>query len=238
MYKERRDLSTAIGRNRTTIGGDHAGPAIPDAPVGQPGPPPGVTPTDVDFVEGYFSSHGGAFLVQASGVIAEAFEAIAQPGKVRIPTDYYDAINDPMYGKQWLDACAEEFRGKFLINKSWVYEDLPHDRKAVKSKWVFKVEYNDDGTIARFKARIVACGYSQIEGVDWKEKFASALCADSCRMFLFDACQCNHDILEADVVKAFTHASLDEEIYMRPPVGFEQGSKVCRLTKCVEGLKH
>ena len=99
------------------------------------------------------------------------------------------------------------------------------------------VEYNDDGTIARFKARIVACGYSQIEGVDWKEKFASALCADSCRMFLFDACQCNHDILEADVVKAFTHASLDEEIYMQPPVGFEQGSKVCRLTKCVEGLK-
>ena len=56
-------------------------------------------------------------------------------------------------------------------------------------------------------------------------------------MFLFDACQCNHDILEADVVKAFTHASLDEEIYMQPPVGFEQGSKVCRLTQCVEGLK-
>ena len=157
--------------------------------------------------------------------------------KVRIPLNYYDAINDPIFGEKWREACNEEFKGKFETNKSWTYVTCPTGRKTVKSKWVFKVDYHDDGSVKRFKARIVAKGFTQIEGIDWKEKYASTLPAESMRCFLFDALQNDCAIEEADVVKAFTHADLEELIYMDPPEGFARGDKVCLLRKGVEGLK-
>ena len=117
------------------------------------------------------------------------------------------------------------------------YKEKPSNRTLTKSKWVFKVEYKD-GAIKRFKARIVACGYSQIEGLDWTENYASTLSADSLRCFCFDANQSGYELQEADVVKAFTHASLEEEIYMAPPEGYApKDGKVCFLLKGVEGLK-
>jgi len=197
--------------------------------------PPPENIADVDFAD-IFSSHADAFVARC-GINCCVVSPNAV-GPVRIPTGYWDAVNDPVYGEKWKEACDSEHAGKLLQNRSWVYEHKPGNRTLTKSKWVFKVEYNPDGSVKRFKARIVACGYSQIEGLDWTEKYASTLSSDSMRTFLFDANQCGDELCEADVVKAFTHATIEEEIYMAPPEGYApKDGKVCRLRKGVEGLK-
>ena len=157
-------------------------------------------------------------------------------GPVRIPTSYHDAINDPVYGKHWKDACDEEWHGKYVVNQAFHFCPTPNTN-VMKSKWVFKVEYNDDGSIKRFKARIVGCGYSQQYGIDYKETFCSAMNADSCRCFLYECCESDYEIEEGDVVKAFSQASLDEDLYMYAPAGFEQLDMVLKLDKQLEGTK-
>ena len=231
-YKERGDLPTATAA--PTAAGAQA--QVPRDPLATPwpGPPPETPPDNVEEVD-VVGSHIGAFTVRCGMNCYVVSPGNAEP--VRIPTGYWDAVNDPKYGDKWKEACDEEHNGKFITNQSWVYKEKPSNRTLTKSKWVFKVEYKD-GAIKRFKARIVACGYSQIEGLDWTENYASTLSADSLRCFCFDANQSGYELQEADVVKAFTHASLEEEIYMAPPEGYApKDGKVCFLLKGVEGLK-
>ena len=248
-YKERADLPTSTGTNGDTgrtwpprvVAIDPVWPQAnatqprPEQPPPIASPSPAPAPADAQAIDA-FGSHGDAFLVNHSaGAFVASMNAV-EP--VRIPTSYWDAISDPVYGKQWKEACDSEYRGKAFENRSWTHVHKPGNRTLTKSKWVYKVDYNLDGSIKRFKARIVACGYSQLEGLDWKEKYASTLSADSMRGFLFDANQSNCEMCEADVVKAFTHATLEEEIYMQPPAGYApKDGKVCLLRKGVEGLK-
>ena len=230
-HKERGDLPTSATSDAVMAPLNVRLPPPRDN-LGNPAVPPPADIADADV----FGTHGDAFTVSlgdSSYVVSP--NAV---GPVRIPTSYYDAVNDPVYGPKWKEACGAEHHGKFVTNESWIYAHKPGNRTLTKSKWVFKVDYNPDGSIKRFKARIVACGYSQIEGLDWTEKYASTLSSDSMRTFLFQACMCELELYEADVVRAFTHAELLEEIYMAPPEGFAPSDgKVCLLRKGVEGLK-
>lgn len=231
-YRERGDLPTARGAP-TATGAQTQAPRDPLA-TPWPGPLPETPPDNVEEVN-VVGSHIDAFTVRCGMNCYVVSPGNTEP--VRIPTGYWDAVNDPTYGDKWKEACDEEHNGKFITNRSWVYKEKPSNRALTKSKWVFKVEYKN-GAIKRFKARIVACGYSQIEGLDWTENYASTLSADSLRCFCFDANQTGCELQEADVVKAFTHASLEEEIYMAPPEGYApKDGKVCFLLKGVEGLK-
>ena len=236
----RADVRGGLPSSASAPGGTIASPPLQQPmPIardlhGNPAVPPPAVIADADVAN--YSSHADAFMTKCG--INCCVVSPSAVGPVRIPTGYWDAINDPVYGEKWKEACNEEHGGKFLQNQSWVYVHKPGNRTLTKSKWVFKVEYNQDGSIKRFKPRIVACGYSQIEGLDWTEKYASTLSSDSMRTFLFDAVQCSNDICEADVVKAFTHATIEEEIYMAPPEGYAPpDGKVCLLKKGVEGLK-
>ena len=117
----------------------------------------------------------------------------------------------------------------------WRLEPLPEGRKAVKSKWVFKKKA--DG---RFRARLVAKGFTQIEGVDFDETFSPVARFESLQLLLALATLENWEIHQMDVKSAFLHGDLDEEIYMEQPQGFiVAGSEhlVCRLQKALYGLK-
>ena len=110
---------------------------------------------------------------------------------------------------------------------------------AIKGKWVFRVFYKDDGSVDRFKARWVACGYSQRPGIDYLETFCGTLRIETLLIFLAD-CNANDDELERwDVVKAFTSTTkLDVEMYVEQPHGFvDPKFKACRLLKGLEGTK-
>lgn len=75
--------------------------------------------------------------------------------KVHEPATYEEAISDPIHARQWKKAIEEEIQN-LEDHQTWEYDHLPSDRKAVGSKWVFKVKYAPDGSIARYKARLVA----------------------------------------------------------------------------------
>lgn len=81
--------------------------------------------------------------------------------KIYKPNTYDEAISDLIPERHWREAIEEELQN-LENHHTWEYEQLPNKRKAIGSKWVFKVKYHPDGSVARFKARLVAQGFSQV----------------------------------------------------------------------------
>jgi len=134
----------------------------------------------------------------------------------------------------WTKACEYEIDA-LSKNKTWELVDLPSGRKAVKSKWVFKLKA--DG---RHRARLVAKGFTQIPGIDYDETFSPVARFESIRLLLALAALEDWEIHQLDVKSAFLNGVLDEEIYMEQPQGFiitGKENQVCRLKKAIYGLK-
>ncbi|KRX31911.1 Copia protein, partial [Trichinella sp. T6] len=104
--------------------------------------------------------------------------------------------------KEWLKAINEELASHHE-NQSWEPAVLPPHKKAIKSKWVFKTKYKEDGTIEKRKARLVARGYSQRQGIDYEDTFAPTLGCSSLRYLLSLAAKYNLEVDQMDVVTAF-----------------------------------
>ena len=116
--------------------------------------------------------------------------------------------------------------------------NLPKGRKAIDNKWVFKIKRKPDGTVDRYKARLVVRGFSQIEGVDFFETFSPVARFDTIRALLSLAVNENLVLKQFDIKTAFLNRNLEEEIFMKQPAGFEDGSgRVCKLLKSLYGLK-
>jgi hypothetical protein len=127
-------------------------------------------------------------------------------------------------------------------NEVWELVELPEGRKAVGSKWVYKVKTDADGSIERYKARLVAQGFSQKYGTDYDETFCPVVRLESFRTIVALAVQNGLILhqLEVDVTTAFLNGELEEVVYMRQPQGFiaeGQEHLVCKLKKCIYGLK-
>ena len=123
-------------------------------------------------------------------------------------------------------------------NHTWTLEPLPKDRNAIGSKWVFKMKRDSQGNVERFKARIVAKGYAQVEGIDYFETFAPVAKISSIRTLLALANIKEWIVHQMDVVSAFLNGDLLEEVYMTQPKGFIKGKNlVCKLHKSLYGLK-
>ncbi len=123
---------------------------------------------------------------------------------------------------------------------TWELVDLPDGANLVGCRWVFKTKRKADGTVDRYKARLVAQGYSQEEGVDFDEVFAPVAKYKSIRTVLAIANQLNLDVHQMDVKSAFLNGELSEDIYMKQPEGFVNKkcpAKVCKLKKSLYGLK-
>ena len=92
--------------------------------------------------------------------------------------------------------------------------------RRMKTRWVFEIKYNPDETLKGVKARFVACGYSQIEGVDYSEVFAATLAGTSFRLLLSIIADEDLETDQIDAVKAFTQADIDRVQYAAMPQGF------------------
>ncbi|KAF7776733.1 hypothetical protein Agabi119p4_5126 [Agaricus bisporus var. burnettii] len=117
--------------------------------------------------------------------------------------------------------------------------ELPPGKKVVNSGWVFKVKRLADGSIERYRARLVAKGYSQRPGFDFTEVFAPTFRPASLRLIVALAAREGYKMRSVDISSAFTYGELEEEIYMRQPKGYHIGSPnmVFRLRKSLYGLK-
>lgn len=151
------------------------------------------------------------------------------------PKTYKQAVSCK-YAKEWKAAMQEELDA-INVNNTWVLCDLPPGRKAVGSKWVFKLKMDGSGNIIRRKARLVAQGFSQKYGVDYDEVFAPVVRSSTFRLLLSVAGVQGYQVNQFDIKSAFLNGNLNEEIYMKQPTGFEKGEKVYRLKKSLYGLK-
>ncbi|RVW41557.1 Retrovirus-related Pol polyprotein from transposon TNT 1-94 [Vitis vinifera] len=142
-------------------------------------------------------------------------------------------------GLMWKEAIKSEI-DSILQNHTWELVDLPPGCKPLSSKWIFKRKMKVDGSIDKYKARLVIKGYRQTEGLDYFDTYSPVTRINSIRMVLAIAALRNLEIHQMDVKTAFLNGDLDEEIYMEQPEGFSapgQEKKVCKLVKSLYGLK-
>lgn len=124
--------------------------------------------------------------------------------------------------------------------KTWSLVPPPADINLLGCRWVFKTKLNADGTLDKLRARLVAKGYEQEEGVDFLETYSPVVRTATVRAVLHLAVVERWDIKQLDVKNAFLHGDLLETVYMRQPPGFEDKEHpeyVCKLHKAIYGLK-
>ena len=152
------------------------------------------------------------------------------------PKNLSEALQRPDR-KCWIEATESEY-DSLIDNNVWELTKLPEGRKPVGCKWVFKKKMNPDGSIQKYKARLVAQGFSQVYGEDYDEVFAPVARFESVRAIVSQAVKKKMHIHQMDVTAAFLNGDLQEEIYMKQPEGFEgEEDLVCRLKKSLYGLK-
>lgn len=118
------------------------------------------------------------------------------------------------------------------------WSDLPPGRKALPSRWVFKIKRTQTGAVEKYKSRIVAKGFMQQEGVDYHDVFAPGSSLTTLRMLLSIAADQDLELHQLDVKTAFLNGDLQEEVYLMPPTGAKGvPGKVWRLKKALYGLK-
>ena len=127
-----------------------------------------------------------------------------------------------------------------IANGTYELAPLPKDRKSVGCKWVFRTKRDALGNVVSYKARLVARGFSQVEGVDFHDTFAPVAKFTTIRCMLAIGAVMDLEIHQMDVKTAFLNGELEEDIYMDQPQGFvEEGTQhlVCKLRKSLYGLK-
>ena len=136
--------------------------------------------------------------------------------------------------EKWLAVSEEEYKSLVEMG-TWKLVSLPCDRRPIKCRWRYVIKA--DG---RFNARLVAKGFSQVQGIDYKETFSPVSRYKSIQYILAHAALLDWEIEAMDVKTAFPYRELKEEIYMEQPEGFvvkRQEKKVCKLVKSIYGLK-
>lgn len=153
------------------------------------------------------------------------------------PKSYHKAVT-LANGPHWQAAIEEEMKS-LGNNNTWTLAELPPGRHALRGKWVYKTKTDANGMPCRYKARWVVKGFMQKEGIDFTETFALVVKSSTyCLVFALVALM-DYEMDQVDIVTAFLHGKLKEELYMVQPEGFKTGGsdKVCQLQKTLYGLK-
>lgn len=140
---------------------------------------------------------------------------------------------------EWKKAMNAEYQS-IIKNKTWDLVDRPKSGNIIGSKWVFSIKRRADGTVERYKARLVAQGCSQRYQVDYHETFAPVVRHSTIRIVLALAVQ--HELLihHIDIVAAYLNGDLEDDVYMEQPPMFKDPNnerKVCKLKKALYGLR-
>ena len=142
--------------------------------------------------------------------------------------------------KSWKEACAAEVQS-LIDNKVFKVVQRPSHKKTLTSKWVFKKKRGFNWEVQKYKARIVARGFTQEEGVDYADTFSPTVRFESIRLMLAEAAAKDMQTAQMDVTTTFLYADLDEEVYMEIPEGMfgdaDMSGKVLLLLKALYGLK-
>ncbi|GJU09281.1 putative ribonuclease H-like domain-containing protein [Tanacetum coccineum] len=150
------------------------------------------------------------------------------------PTSIDKALSD----SSWVEAMQEELL-QFKLQQVWILVDLPIRKRAIGTKWVFKTKKDERGIMIRNKARLVAHGHRQEEGIDYEEVFAPVARIEAIRLFLAYASFMGFLVYQMDVKSAFLYGTIEEEVYVTQPLGFkdpDHPDKVYMVVKALYGL--
>ncbi|GKA25273.1 retrovirus-related pol polyprotein from transposon TNT 1-94 [Tanacetum coccineum] len=151
------------------------------------------------------------------------------------PKNFKQAMTEP----SWIDAMQEEIH-EFERLQVWELVPCPDKVMLIKLKWIYKVKTDEFGGVLKNKARLVAQGFRQEEGIDFEESFAPVARIEAIRIFVANAANKNMMIFQMDVKMAFLNGELKEEVYVSQPEGFvdqDNPSHVYKLKKALYGLK-
>jgi hypothetical protein len=141
--------------------------------------------------------------------------------------------------KEWEDAMIEEYQ-LTMKNDVWEIVPRPKSKYVVSSRWLFKIKHVVDGSIEKYKARFVTCGFSQKEGIDYEKTFTPMARYTSIRTIIALVAKMKWNLHQMDVKTTFLNGVIEEEVYIEQPQGFEvkdRKSHVCRMKKALYGLK-
>ena len=150
------------------------------------------------------------------------------------PSTFHQASQD----SRWLTAMQTKIEA-LNANHTWEFVKLPSNGVAIGSKWVYKIKRHADGSIERFKARLVAQGYTQTEGLDYFETCSPVAKLSTIRVLLSLVSIHGWHLHQLDVNNAFLHGDFNEAVYMKVPQGVSspKSRQVCKLLKSLYGLK-
>jgi hypothetical protein len=152
------------------------------------------------------------------------------------PQKVYEALED----EDWIEAMHKDLNS-FKRNEVWSLVERPQNCKnVIGTKWIFKNKQDANGIVIRNKARLVAQGYSQKEGIDYGETFAPVARLESIRIMLAYASHHNFKLQQMDVKSDFLNGPLKELVYVKQPPGFKDPkfpNHVYKLHKALYGLK-
>ncbi|GJR00472.1 zinc finger, CCHC-type containing protein [Tanacetum coccineum] len=138
----------------------------------------------------------------------------------------------------WKETINDEM-DSVMGNNTWVLVDLPPGCKPLSCKWIFKRKLKVNGTIEKFKARLVIQGFKHKSGIDYFDTYAPVARISTIRLLIAMASIYNLIIHQMHVKTAFLYGDLEEEVYMNQPQGFimpGNENKVCKLIKSLYGL--
>nr|GEX01312.1 putative ribonuclease H-like domain-containing protein [Tanacetum cinerariifolium] len=150
------------------------------------------------------------------------------------PKRVHQALKDP----SWIEAMQEELL-QFKMQKVWILVDLPHGKRAIGTKWVYRNKKDERGIVVRNKARLVAQGHTQEEGIDFEKVFGPVARIEAIRLFLAYASFMGFMVYQMNVKSAFLYGTIEEEVYVCQPPGFEDPDhpeKVYKVVKAIYGL--
>ncbi|GJR45813.1 putative ribonuclease H-like domain-containing protein [Tanacetum coccineum] len=140
-------------------------------------------------------------------------------------------LKDP----SWIEAMQEELL-QFKLQEVWTLVELPNGKRAIGTKWVFRNKNDERGIMIKNKARLVAQGYTQEEGIDYDEVFAPVARIEAIRLFLDYASFKDFVVYQMDVKSAFLYGKIEEEVYVCQPLGFEDPDFPDRVYKVEKAL--
>ncbi|GJV48713.1 putative ribonuclease H-like domain-containing protein, partial [Tanacetum coccineum] len=155
-------------------------------------------------------------------------------GFVKEPKKVIHALKDP----SWIEAMQDELL-QFKLQEVWTLVDLPNGKRPISTKWVFRNKKDERGIMIRNKARLVAQGYIQEEGIDYDEVFAPVARIEAIRLFLAYASFKDFVVDQMDVKSDFLYRKTEEEVYVCQPPGFEDPNfpnRVYKVEKALYGL--
>ncbi|KAE8180888.1 hypothetical protein CF336_g9117, partial [Tilletia laevis] len=163
-------------------------------------------------------------------------EARTLDGQLLEPTTFAQALSRSDKD-EWKASMDDEHKSLIEMG-TWELCHPPPGRKLIGCRWVYKVKTDPEGRAIRKKSRLVAQGFTQVEGIDYDETFAPVARLSALRMMVTLAIQLNLRLHGMDVKTAYLNGELDVDIYMRQPPGYDDGSgRVCRLLRTLYGLK-